>query len=168
MFPAGTVVIADRSTAGKILCSPRRRAGIGYLVSIGGAQDREPAGFRYVPERLRLVFEDAVTLVDGGQSQSDIERLIRFARRVDLAKGRVLVHCQSGISRLSATAAILLSVVGGPGQEGAALRYVLSSHPVARPINNVRMRELGDEALGTGGALARALRSGVGSSRPRR
>jgi hypothetical protein len=59
VISASRVVIADRSGAGKILCSPTRCASFRYLISIGGVRERPPAGMRNVPNRLRLVFEDA-------------------------------------------------------------------------------------------------------------
>jgi predicted protein tyrosine phosphatase len=62
-----------------------------------------------------------------------------------------------GISRSSAAAAILLAVRAGPGSEAEALKNVGTIRPGARP--NVRMLELADDVLGTGGALVRALRS---------
>jgi hypothetical protein len=152
-LPADTIVIADRSTAGKILCSARRRSGIGYLVSIGGAREREPAGFRHAPDRLRLVFEDAVTLEDGGPSLRDIGQLIHFARRVDLGRGRVLVHCQSGISRSSAELAERSSVPYGREQERAVQltdesdeRGAARSH-VDGGENMGRMKAMEDEGL---------------------
>ena len=159
MLPDDAIVIADRSTAGSILCSPRKRQGLAYVVSIGGPQERPPAGFRQVDDRLRLVFEDEASEAEGGPSPEDVDRLIHFARHVDLAKGRVLVHCQAGVSRSSAAAAILLAVVLGPNREQDAVQHVLKSHPPARP--NVRMLELADAALGTGGALVRALGMGI-------
>ena len=152
-----TLVITDRSTARRILRSARKRARFRYLVSIGAPRERKPAGVRHVPRCLRLVFTDTLSEQDGGPSRRHVERLVAFARSVRLTRGRVLVHCQMGISRSSAAAAILLAVRAGPGSEAEALKNVGAIRPGARP--NVRMLELADEVLGTGGALVRALRS---------
>jgi predicted protein tyrosine phosphatase len=149
------LVVTSRAGAGKLLCSPRRRAGFAYLVSIGGAQQRQPAGYLRVATRLRLVFEDALSEREGGPSADDIERLIRFARQVDPAKGKVLVHCQAGISRSTAAAIILMAVRLGPGHEDEAVAHVFAICPEARP--NRRMLELADAALETGGALGAAV-----------
>lgn len=150
MIPKSAVVMSDRSGAGAILCSPRRRAAVAYLVSIGGPLERPPAGMRTVPARLRLVFDDVVSQEEGGASREDVERLVRFARKVDLGKGCVLVHCQAGIGRSSAAALVLLSIVLGPGHEREAAEYVLRENPRALP--NPRMLELADQILG---AIAR-------------
>jgi len=146
------VIIADRSRAGKILCSPAQCATISHLVSIGGPMERVPAGFRNIASRIRLVFEDVATQEDGGASPDDVEHLVRFARRLNLRDGRVLVHCQSGISRSSAAAAIIVAVALGPGREREAIEYVRRVHPGARP--NKRMLELADALLGAEGRLA--------------
>jgi predicted protein tyrosine phosphatase len=88
----------------------------------------------------------------GGASLADIEHLVRFARAIDLQQGRLLVHCQSGISRSSAAAAIVLAVALGPGRETEAIEYVRGVHPAGRP--NKRMLELADTLLGAEGRLA--------------
>ncbi len=156
MVPDDAVVITSRASAGRILCSRRRRRELAYVVSIGGAQDRRPAGLWRVRARLRLVFEDVLTRAEGGATRRHIERLIEFARHVDFTRGTVLVHCQAGVSRSSAAAAILLAVALGPGREVEARRQILRIRPEARP--NLWMLELADEALETGGALVRAWR----------
>ena len=152
--PKDHVVITGRSAAGRILSSPGECASIRYLVSIGSPTEREPAGFRNVAKRLRLVFEDATTQEMGGASPEDIEHLVRFAREVDVHQGRLLVHCQSGISRSSAAAAIVLAVALGPGHEAEAIEYVRTVHPSGRP--NRWMLELADTLLGAEGRLAAA------------
>jgi predicted protein tyrosine phosphatase len=152
-----TIVIADRSRAGKILSSPRQRAQFAYLVSIGAPMEREPAGFRNIENRLRLLFEDTMSQEDGGPISEDVERIINFARKVDIAEGSILVQCEAGISRSSAGAIIVAAVILGPGRELAAVRHVLSVHPVAQP--NRRMLELADEVLSNGGAIITALQA---------
>jgi predicted protein tyrosine phosphatase len=104
-----------------------------------------------IPARLRLVFDDVVTQEEGGPSLDDVERLVRFARDVDFAKGLVLVHCQAGIGRSSAAALVTLSTVLGPGHEHEAAEYVLRENP--RAIPNRRILELGDQILGDGSCL---------------
>jgi len=154
MIPAGAVLMSSRSGAGEILCSPQRRAAVAYLVSIGGPLERPPAGMRTIPSRLRLVFDDVVTEEQGGPSRDDIERLVRFAKRIDFNKGCVLVHCQAGIGRSSAAALVTLSTVLGPGHEHEAAEYVLRENP--RAIPNRRILELGDDILGSGSCLLKA------------
>ncbi len=152
LVPEDAIVVADRSAAGKILCSPRKRAEFAHLVSIGAPEEWEPAGFRNIDHRIRLLFEDAATQAEGGPSLEEIEKLVHFARSVDFSRGRLLVHCQAGISRSSAAAMIVMAVVLGPGREHEAVMLIRRSHPQARP--NRRMLELADVLLCAEGRLA--------------
>lgn len=106
---------------------------------------------RHIARRVRLVFEDATSQAEGGPSERDVERLIAFARVVDPTQGKILVHCQAGISRSSAAAMIVLAVVLGPGREDEALAHVRRTHAHVRP--NRRMLELGDALLRAEGRL---------------
>jgi len=160
-LPEGAIAIVDRTRAGEILCSPKRRALFAHLISIGGPWERPPAGLSSIATRLRLVFADAATQGAGGPSREDIERLVRFAQGVDLRRGGLLVQCQAGISRSSAAAMIILAVIHGPGREGDAARDVLRANPQARP--NQRMLELGGDVLGRGDALVRAWSAVTGT-----
>ena len=146
------MVIADRSVAGRILCSPRRCKEFAYLVSIGAPTERPPAGIGNVRSRLRLIFEDAITQEEGGASVADIERLVRFARSVDLSKGKLLVHCQAGVSRSAAAAIIVVATILGRGHEAEAIEQVRRTHPHTRP--NRRMLEIADTLLQADGRLA--------------
>jgi predicted protein tyrosine phosphatase len=148
------IAITDRSGAGKILCSPSRCAEFRYAVSIGVPPERPPAGWRNAPRRLRLEFEDSLLETEGGPSGQDVDRLIRFAQDVQATPGGILLHCQAGISRSTAAAAIILAVVLGHGREAEALCEVYRVQPEARP--NTRMIELADAALGRNGALMQA------------
>ncbi len=141
------VVIAGRTDAGRILCSPRRREGIAYLISIGGDAEPPPAGFRNVPTRLRLVFEDEISLQRGGPSQQDIEHLIKFARGVDLVGARALLQCQAGVSRSTAAAVILLRTVDPDASAAEIAQYVKQACPSANP--NREMLRLAAAILGT-------------------
>ena len=144
LVPDDAVVIVGRNGAGKILCSPRRSSEFAFLVSIGGTRaEREPAGMQNIAKRVRLIFEDAASQLDGGASEQDIDGLVHFARSVDLKEGKLLVHCQAGISRSAAAAMIVLAAVLGPGQESAAINHVRRTHPHVRP--NRRMLELADD-----------------------
>jgi predicted protein tyrosine phosphatase len=164
---AGPLAIVNRTGAGEILCSPKRRAGFAYLISIGGVREPPPAGMGNIATRLRLVFEDAASLEEGGSSRSDVQRLLLFAAHVDLARGGLIVQCQAGISRSSAAALIVMATILGPGRELEAARLVLQANPLARP-NPLMLRVAGElmgrgEHLAEAWALARAHASGSSS-----
>ena len=146
------IVITSRSGVTDILCSPQECAEVAYLISIGTATDGPPEGFQNVENRLRLEFEDVLE-GESGPSAQDVAKLVRFAHRVDPSRGSVVVHCQGGISRSTAAAAIVLAVLLGPGHEGYAFDEVFRQRPQALP--NGRMLELADTMLDNRGALAR-------------
>jgi len=148
------IIIASRTEAARILSSPSKRQGIGYVVSIGSASELPPAGLRNVSQRLRLLFEDECEINGLGPTEHDVRLLINFAHKIDLSAGRLLVHCQAGISRSAAAAAIVLATVVGPGSELAAAELLHRLYPACRP--NRLMLQLAGEALGTGSALTNA------------
>jgi predicted protein tyrosine phosphatase len=165
-LPDYFIAIASRGAARRILMSAPKRRGFAYVVSIGSPGEPALQGLRFIPGRLRLAFEDTRSEATGGPSREDIERIVQFARGIDPTKGRVLIHCRVGVSRSSAAAVIVAAVLLGPGCEAPAVTHVLRVHPRAQP--NVRMLELADEVLQTGGALVLALKTQMESGRPAR
>ena len=151
--PELTIEVASRFEAGNILLSPHRFAGITCLVSIGGSEDKLPAGYDNVPRKLRLIVADVVT--EHGATDEDILRIIRLAEGLRSDTGRVLIHCEAGVSRSSAAALIMYASWLGPGREQEAMERVLSQRPIASP--NRRMVELADRLLDRGGRLVEAL-----------
>jgi predicted protein tyrosine phosphatase len=149
-----TIEIVSRSEAGRILCSPRRRAELSYLVSIGEPDERPPAGYRNVRRKLRLQFSD-VEVEESGPTEEDIGRIIRLADSLNTVGGKVLIHCVAGISRSAAAALILYACWLGPGREQEAMEKVFTLRPIARP--NRRMVMLADKILGRDGRLINAL-----------
>jgi len=96
------IVICSREEAGAILCSSSERKNVVLLVSIGESHDPAPAGFRNVSPRLRFLFPD--TNGEAGATVDDIRRLIDTAQAFADKSGRVVIHCQAGISRSTAAA----------------------------------------------------------------
>lgn len=140
-------------------------AGITYkrLISIGGPGYGRPCwGFDGMLEsqRLRLEFDDVTENYNGLQraTRRDVERIIDFAKRVE---GKCLIHCEAGISRSSATAIVLCSVVLGTGHEEEAVGLVAEHGITADGGNrfspNPWIVNLADEALGCNGRLVCAL-----------
>jgi predicted protein tyrosine phosphatase len=148
------IEVASRSEASSILSSPHRCAEVTFLISIGAPEDGLPAGYLNVSRKLRLLFGDTET-PEHGASESDVQRLIEFAKELHGSQGRVLIHCEAGVSRSSAAALIVYACLLGPGFEREAMERVLRQRPVARP--NRRMVELADNLLERGGRLVRVL-----------
>ena len=151
--PELTIVVASRPEASDILVSPKSCAEITCLVSIGDSQDELPAGYDNVPRKVRLLVADVVTEL--GATEEDIRRIIGLAEGLRSDTGKVLIHCEAGVSRSSAAALIMYAYWLGPGREQEAMKRVLSQRPVAIP--NRRMVELADRLLGRAGHLVEAL-----------
>lgn len=150
------VEVCSRDEAGAILSSPDKRSDICFLISIGEPTDKPPAGYSTVARKLRLLFSDTVD--EDGPTEDDVRKIISAARGLANQKGRVLIHCQAGISRSSAAAVILHAILLGPGHEEEAVARVVAQRPIARP--NRRMIEIADGLLGREGALMRAVAGG--------
>ncbi|HXI13004.1 MAG TPA: hypothetical protein VNM92_10190 [Thermoanaerobaculia bacterium] len=149
------IVILDRGSAAALLTTPQRCSAISYLVSIGDPADEPPAGYGNIARKLRLEFEDSGP--GGGPGEHDIEDLIHFARQIEVDPGAVLIHCHAGVSRSSAAAYIILSMVLGPGRETEALERVFAARSIAVP--NRRMVEIADRLLSRQGAMIAELAS---------
>jgi len=69
--------------------------------------DELPTGFENVTRRLRLVFADHIE-GPGCPTEEHISDIIRLAESLRVCAGKVLVHCEAGVSRSSAAALIML------------------------------------------------------------
>ena len=148
------IEICSREEAGEILSSPSRRENVVMLVSIGEAHDPAPAGFHNVTPRYQFVFADT-NQEEGGPTVDDVARLIRTAESLAERSGRVVIHCQAGISRSTAAATIFYAVLLGDGHEDEAIARVLAAREFAIP--NRRMIRIADELLGRDGRLIAAV-----------
>jgi predicted protein tyrosine phosphatase len=150
--PEIIIEITGRLEASTILTSPGRAEFV-YLLSIGDQHDDLPDGYDKVPRKLRLLVADVVT--EEGASERDVERIIELAESIRALKGKVLIHCEAGVSRSPAAALIMYAYWLGPGAEQEAMRRVLAQRPVAIP--NRRMVALADKVLARGGRLIQVL-----------
>jgi len=148
-----TIEVASRYEAGDILCSPQLCADVTYLLSIGDVQDELPVGFENVDKKLRLLVADVVT--EFGATEQDIWQIISLARELRSVSGRILIHCEAGISRSSAAALIMYACWLGPGREWEAMTRVLAQRPIAIP--NRRMVDIADRLLNREGRLVAVL-----------
>lgn len=146
------IEVVSRVEAGQILCSRSRCAEITYLISIGDAFDPLPAGYNNAERRLRMLIADVVT--EDGATEEDVRRIVQLAEQLRSESGTLLIHCEAGISRSTATALIIYAYWLGRGHEDEAMRRVIAQRPFAIP--NLRMVALADSFLGLDGDLLRA------------
>ena len=149
------IEVVSRLEAGEILCSPDLCAEITYLVSIGDGNDSLPYGYDNVDQKLRLLIADVVT--DEGATEEDVQRIIQLAEQLqtyDVKVGKVLIHCEAGVSRSTAAALIIYACWLGPGREHEAMERVIAQRPYAIP--NRRMVKLADNLLRLDGRLIQA------------
>jgi predicted protein tyrosine phosphatase len=146
------IEILSRLEAGEILCSPDRCADITYLVSIGHGNDPLPAGYENAARQLRWLIADVVS--EEGATENDIRAIISLAEQLRSESGTLLIHCEAGVSRSTATALIIYACWFGRGGEDEAMRRVIAQRPCAIP--NRRMVALADNLLDLNGSLLRA------------
>jgi predicted protein tyrosine phosphatase len=151
--PETFIEVASRYEAGDILCSPGRCADVTYLLSIGDLQDDLPLGYDNISSKQRLLVADVVT--EFGATEQDIQKIITLARELRSSTGRILIHCEAGISRSTAAAFIMYACWLGPGQEREAMTRVLAQRPIAIP--NRRMVQIADRLLEREGRLVAEL-----------
>lgn len=150
--PEIRIEVTSRLEASQILCSPPRCAEVTYLVSIGDANDPLPEGFENAERKVRLLIADVVT--EEGATEEDVRRIVQLAEELRSEGGTLLIHCEAGVSRSTATALIMYAYWLGQGREDEAMRRVIAQRPFAIP--NRRMVALADRFLGLDGRLLQA------------
>ncbi len=146
------IEVVSRLEAGEILCTPERCAEFTYLVSIGDGDDPLPQGYENAERKLRLLIADVVT--EEGATEEDVRRIVELAEQLRSEGGTLLIHCEAGVSRSTATALIMYAYWLGQGREDEAMRRVITQRPIAIP--NRRMVALADRILGLDGRLLQA------------
>ena len=152
-LPDLTIEVASRAEASAILSSLQRCADVTYLISIGDPYDELPVGYDNISRKLRLLVADVVT--DLGATEEDVVRIIRVAEELRSESGKILIHCEAGVSRSTAAALIMHACWLDIGREREAMARVLAQRPIAVP--NRRMVELADRLLNRGGRLLEVL-----------
>jgi predicted protein tyrosine phosphatase len=111
-------------------------------------------------EQLVLKFDDAVTDLHGRRppEAAQVDEALAFARRND--GGKLLVHCEMGVSRSAGIALAVLAERYGPGREDDAVAHLLRIRPVASC--NTRIVAISDRLLGRDGLLAKAWEAADG------
>jgi predicted protein tyrosine phosphatase len=110
-------------------------------------------------EKLELRFHDIIEDAPGMEPprKTDVERVLTFGRGLMLEppqNAHLLVHCHAGISRSTASMALILAQAL-PNRSGRDIMLdVLHIRPKAWP--NLRIIEIGDGMLGRGGEIVAA------------
>ncbi len=153
------ILIASEAEACEYIVERAAGRDLKYLISIGTPGVPEPKAFHKVPNRLQLEFNDLDTPVDDPDrvlpKLEDAIKIIDFALKISARPGKLLVCCQSGISRSTATALTVCAALLGRGKEREAWALVLAARPQASP--NRWIVALADETLGRNGKLAGAI-----------
>ncbi len=144
--------VLSRIKLAEVVCSPERCAEISYLVSIGDWDDPLPKGYENAARRLRWLIADVVT--EEGATEVDIRRIVNLAEELRSESGTILIHCEAGISRSTATALIIYACWLGRGREDEAMQRVIAQRPFSSP--NRRMVALADKLLALDGRLLEA------------
>lgn len=133
-------------------------AGVSHVLSILDPDWPVPVAFGSFGEheRLELRFHDVIE-AEPGMIAPDLEHvraLLSFGG--DLApESHLLVHCHAGVSRSTASLALILAQTLPGCPASAIFAELLRVRPQAWP--NLRIVELGDAMLGRSGSLTAAL-----------
>lgn len=135
-------------------------AGVTHVLSILDPEFDDPPAFAAFPphNRLALRFHDVIEPRPDSLApqRADVERLLAFGRElVGASDPHLLIHCHAGVSRSTASAALILAQAWPDRPAGAALDAVAAIRPRAWP--NLRILEFGDALLGRNGEIVAAV-----------
>ena len=144
------------------VCSKNRalkikRDGWDAVLSIANTDKKATLRFQktHKPAHMVLRFEDLDEDLDGYKTASveQVQRILDFGRSHQ--EGKMLIHCEAGISRSTAAALAILAERFGPGFEAEALSELLRIKADAVP--NLLVVRHADLILGRNGALVRVV-----------
>lgn len=135
--------------------------GVSHVLTIIDPGFPDPDDFsEYLPHR-RTVWRFHDTIREDGRNGTppgirEVHAILDFGAQLHReAAEHLLIHCHMGISRSTATAAILLAQ-HNPGREDDAFAHLRAIRPRSWP--NSRMIALADALMGRSGALVAAMR----------
>ncbi len=135
---------------------------VSHVLSILDPDQAEPEAFGAYGEhaRLELKFHDVIDETPGFQAPQaeDVGRILHFGRNIlrdPEALRHLLVHCHAGISRSTASMALLLGQAQPELPAGEVFAQVVHIREKAWP--NLRILELGEEQLGRKGEFTSAV-----------
>lgn len=139
-----------------------RDRSVTHVLSILDPAWPDPAAFAEWGPHVRhtLRFHDIIAEYPGfdAPTRAHVESVLDFGEAIEAVGepvGHLLIHCHAGISRSTASMAILLAREM-PGDEAAVFERLRGIRPKAWP--NSRMMGFADEILGCGGRLVEELR----------
>jgi predicted protein tyrosine phosphatase len=138
------------------------RAEVTHVLSILDPEWPEPEAFGAYGEhaKLELRFDDIIEDEPGlmPPQRAHVEQLLEFGRGLDgepAGRAHLLVHCHAGISRSSASMALLIAQAAPERAAEAIFADMLAIRPQIWP--NLRIIEMGDELLGRNGEMVAAV-----------
>lgn len=154
-----TLVAYDLSICGLAEIPDFAGCGVSHALSILDPEWPDPPAFaKFVGCRRDIFhFHDIIDEGDGvAPSREDVRRILDIGERLQGEGVRhLLIHCHAGVSRSTATAAILLAQFN-PWREEEAFRQLAGIRPWSWP--NSRMVEFADGLLERQGRLVAAMR----------
>ena len=148
------------TTCGISALSVYREAGVTHVLSLLDPEASSPQCLETLTPhcRLELRFHDAIMPEPGVilPAPEHVEQLLRFGREAlaSVRGAHLLIHCHAGVSRSTAAAILCLTQAYPTRSAYDTLGDVVRLQPAAWP--NLRLLELGDEALGRHGELIAA------------
>ena len=138
------IVICEKSNVLKLLKQEKYDAIISICNPSNHQQDHKSwikKLAKKCEELLCLYFDDTLTSKNDGPRIEHIRKIMSFAK--DLRDKKVLIHCSMGVSRSTATAMIVLNVLGIDMKEAES--YVKKIRKIADP--NPFMLEMYDDIV---------------------
>lgn len=135
-------------------------SGVTHVLTILDPDWPDPEDFQAYTAHRRTVWRFHDTIVDQAgvmaPQAKDVTAILDFGEQVAAEDiDHLLVHCHMGVSRSTATAAILMAQ-HNRGREDEVFAELTRIRPRSWP--NSRMIALADHALGRNGALTQAMR----------
>ena len=138
--------------------------GASHVLSILDPATPVPEAFGAYGEhdRLELRFDDIIAETPGliAPNHSHVDQILAFGRSLSMeppGSAHLLVHCHAGISRSTASMALILAQAMPSQSAEAIIERVHAIREKAWP--NLRLIEIGDAMLGRNGSLIEAVHS---------